>query len=151
MGEQVMVVGAEGFPASYTSLREALARAARIGAQLHAVRSGTPVVASRWEAAATGEPVPAEAEHKARAERELTQVVAAALVPVPEATTRVAARHSVVRGSAGPVLVGEADGADLPVVGQGPRVAGLLRRSVSARDQPNTGRSPRSPPGGHGA
>jgi nucleotide-binding universal stress UspA family protein len=61
MGEQVVVVGVDGSPASYTALRWALAHAARIGAQVRAVRCWTPIVARRWEAALTGEPVPSEA------------------------------------------------------------------------------------------
>ncbi len=132
MGQQIVAVGVDGSPASYTALRWALAHAARIGAQVHAVRCWTPVVARRWEAEVTGEPVPPEAEQKARAERELAQVVAAALARVPDATTRVAVRQSVVRGPAGPVLAEEADGAALLVVGHyGPRATGLWHRSVS--------------------
>ncbi|MGH3975383.1 MAG: universal stress protein [Pseudonocardiaceae bacterium] len=131
MGEQVVVVGVDGSPASYTALRWALAHAARIGAQVDAVRCWTPVVAKSWEAAVTGEPVPPEAVQEARAERELVQVVAAALARIPDGTARIAVRQRVVRGSAGPVLVGEADGADLLVVGHGPRATGLLHRSVS--------------------
>jgi nucleotide-binding universal stress UspA family protein len=131
MGEQVVVVGVDGSPASYTALRWALAHAARIGAQVHAVRGWTPVVARRWEAEVTGEPVPAEPEQEVRAERELEQVVAAALARIPGGATPIAVRRSVVRGSAGPALVGEADGAALLVVGHGPRASGLLHRSVS--------------------
>ncbi|MDQ4011553.1 MAG: universal stress protein [Actinomycetota bacterium] len=131
MGEQVLVVGVDGSPASYTALRWTLERATRIGAQVRAVRCWMPIVARRWEAAVTGEPVPPEAEQQARAERELTQVVAAALARIPDGATRVAVRQRVTRGPAGPVLVDESDGADLLVVGHGPRVAELLHRSVS--------------------
>jgi len=131
MGQSVVVVGVDGSPASYTALQWALAHATRIGAQVRAVRCWTPVVAKRWEAAVTGEPVPPEAEQQARAKRELAQVVAAALARVPGGSMRVAVRHSVVRGSAGPGLVGAADGTDLLVVGHSPRVTELLHRSVS--------------------
>ncbi|MGH3976419.1 MAG: universal stress protein, partial [Pseudonocardiaceae bacterium] len=61
MSHQVVMVGVDGSPASYTALRWALARAACIGAQVHAVRCWMPVVARGWEAAVTGEPVPPEA------------------------------------------------------------------------------------------
>ncbi len=132
MGEQVVVVGVDGSPASYTALRWALERAMCIGAQVRAVRCWMPIVARRWEAAITGEPVPPEAEQQARAERELALVVAAALARVPNGATRVAVRQTVTRGPAGPVLVREADGADLLVVGHGPRATELLHRSVSA-------------------
>ena len=131
MGEQAVVVGVDGSPASYTALRWALAHAARIGAQVRAVRCWTPIVARRWEAAVTGEPVPPQAVQQARAERELAQVVAAALARVPDGATRVAVRQRVVRGLAGPVLAGEAHGAALLVVGHGPRATELRHRSVS--------------------
>ena len=131
MGGPVVVVGVDGSPASYTALRWALAHAARIGAQVRAVRCWTPIVAKRWEAEVTGEPVPPEAEQKARAERELAQVVAAALARVPDGAARVAVRQSVARGSAGPALVDEANGAALLVVGHGPRATELRHRSVS--------------------
>ncbi len=131
MGGPVVVVGVDGSPASYTALRWALAHAARIGAQVRAVRCWTPIVAKRWEAAVTGEPVPPEAEQKARAERELAQVVAAALARVPDGAARVAVRQSVARGSVGPALVDEANSAALLVVGHGPRVTELRHRSVS--------------------
>jgi nucleotide-binding universal stress UspA family protein len=131
MGEQVVVVGVDGSPASYTALRWALAHAPHIGAQVRAVRCWTPIVASRWEAAVTGEPVPPEAVQEARAERELVQVVAAAVARVPVGAAQVAVRQSVVRGPAGPVLVSKADGATLLVVGHGPRATELLHRSVT--------------------
>ena len=79
MGEQVVVVGVDGSPASYTALRWALAHAARISAQVRAVRCWMPIVASRWEAAVTGEPMPSEAVQETRAARELAQAVAAAM------------------------------------------------------------------------
>ena len=62
MGQPVVVVGVDGSPASYTALRWALAHAARIGAQVRAVRCWTPIMAKRWGAEVTGEPVPPEAE-----------------------------------------------------------------------------------------
>ncbi|HEX8761960.1 MAG TPA: universal stress protein [Pseudonocardiaceae bacterium] len=49
MGEPVVVVGVDGSPASYTALRWVLAHAARIGAQVRAVRCWTPIVAKRWK------------------------------------------------------------------------------------------------------
>jgi nucleotide-binding universal stress UspA family protein len=130
MSEQ-LVVGVDGSPGSYTALRWALACAAHIDAEVHAVRCWMPVAARGWEAAVTGEPVPPEAEQEARTERELAQVVAAALARVPDGAARVAVRQSVIRGPVGPGLVGEAYGADLLVVGHGPRVTELLHRSVS--------------------
>jgi nucleotide-binding universal stress UspA family protein len=131
MREQPVVVGVDGSPASYTALRWALSCAARTGAQVCATRCWMPVVARGWEAVVIAEPVPPEAEQEARAERELAEVVAAALARVPDGAAGVAVRQRVVRGPAGPVLVAEADGADLLVVGHGPRVAELLHRSVS--------------------
>jgi nucleotide-binding universal stress UspA family protein len=131
MGEQAVVVGVDGSPASYTALRWALAHAARIGAPLRAVRAWTPIMARRWEAAVTGEPVPSPAVQQAQAERELAQVVAAAVARVPSGATRVAVRQRVARGLAGPVLTGEANGAALLVVGHGPRATELRHRSVS--------------------
>ena len=131
MGAQVVVVGVDGSPASYTALRWALAHAAGTGAQVRAVRCWTPIVAKRWEAAVTGEPVPSEAVQEARAERELAQVVAAALARVPSGAAQVAVRQRVARGLAGPVLAREADGAALLVVGHGPRATELRHRSVS--------------------
>ncbi|MGH3944659.1 MAG: universal stress protein [Pseudonocardiaceae bacterium] len=128
---ELVVVGVDGSPASYTALRWALGFAGRTGARVHAVRCWLPVVARGWEAAVTSEPVPPPAEQQARAERELTEVVAAALARVPDGSTRVAVRQRVARGPAGPALVGAADGAALLVVGHGLRVAELLHRSVS--------------------
>jgi nucleotide-binding universal stress UspA family protein len=128
---ELVVVGVDGSPASYTALRWALEYAGRTGARVRAVRCWLPVVARRWEAAVTAEPVPPYAEQEARAERELVDIVTAALAQVPAGSAHVAVRRSVVRGPAGPVLVAEAAGADLLVVGHGPRVAELLHRSVS--------------------
>ena len=130
MSEQ-LVVGVDGSPASYTTLRWVLAHAGHTGAQVHAVRCWTPVVAKGWEAAITGEPVPPETEQQARAKRELAQLVAAALAWVPDGSMRVAVRHSVVRGSAGPGLVGEADGCRPASCRPQPTVSELLHRSVS--------------------
>lgn len=75
--------------------------------------------------------MPPIAEQEARAERELAQVVAAALARVTNAATRVTVRHKVVRGPAGPVLISQAVGADLLVVGHGHRSIDMLHRSVS--------------------
>lgn len=90
-----------------------------------------PVLARGWEAAVTSEPVPSLAEQEARAERELAEVVMAALVRVPRGATRVAVRQKVVRGLAGSGLVTQATGADLLVVGHSPRSIEMLHRSVS--------------------
>ena len=80
MGEQLLVVGVDGSPASHTGLVWALTRAQRTGARVHAIRCWMPVLVKAWEAAVTGEPVPPVAEQRARAERELAQIVAAAWV-----------------------------------------------------------------------
>jgi nucleotide-binding universal stress UspA family protein len=130
MGE-LLVVGVDGSPASYTALRWALAYAEHTGARVRAVRGWMPVVAKGWEATVTGEPVPSHAVQQARAEGELAEVVAAALAWAPEAMARVAVQQVVVRGPAGPVLVSQAAGADLLVVGHGPRATEMLHRSVS--------------------
>lgn len=58
MGEQVVVVGVDGSPASYTALRWALGYVGRTGGRLRAVRCFRPVAVPAWEAAVTGEPVP---------------------------------------------------------------------------------------------
>jgi nucleotide-binding universal stress UspA family protein len=129
MSEQLVVVGVDGSPASYTALRWTLAHAGRTGAQVCAVRCWTPVLARGWEAAVTAQPVPPIIEQKARAERELAQVVAAALARVPTHSTQVQQR--AVRGPAGPGLVSEAAGADLLVVGHGHRSLEMLHRSVT--------------------
>jgi nucleotide-binding universal stress UspA family protein len=131
MSEQLVVVGVDGSPASYTALRWALAHAARAGARVCAVRCWTPVLARGWEAAVTAAPVPPIAEQEARAQRELAQVVAAALARVPIRATQVAVVQRVVRGPAGSGLVSQATGADLLVVGHGPRSIEMLHRSVS--------------------
>ncbi|MDQ2881466.1 MAG: universal stress protein [Actinomycetota bacterium] len=111
MSEQLVVVGVDGSPASYTALRWALAHSERTGAQ--------------------GEPVPPNAEREARAERELGQVVTAAMAWVPKEAMRVAVLERVVRGPAGPMLVSHAVSADLLVVGHGPRSIEMTHRSVS--------------------
>ncbi len=131
MSEPLVVVGVDGSPASYTALRWALVHAGSTGARVCAVCCWMPVLVKVWEAAVTAEPVPSPAAQEARAQRELTQVVAAALARVPDGAARVAVRQRVVRGPAGPVLVANADGADLLVVGHGPRVTELLHRSVT--------------------
>ncbi len=131
MSEQLVVVGVDGSPASFTALRWALAHAGRTGAQVCAVRCWTPVFARGWEAAVTGEPVSPDSAQKARAERELGQVVTAAMAWVPEGAMRVGVRERVVRGPAGPVLISQAASADLLVVGHGPRSIELTHRSVS--------------------
>jgi nucleotide-binding universal stress UspA family protein len=127
--EKLLVVGVDGSPSSYTALRWALESAGRTGARVRAIRCWTPVFRARgWEAAVTGSVPPAE--QQAHARRELAQVMAAALLWIPE-SRQVAVEQKVVRGPAGPMLVAHADGADLLVVGHGPRVAELLHRSVS--------------------
>jgi nucleotide-binding universal stress UspA family protein len=134
MSEQIVVVGVDGSPASYTALRWALRHVGRTGGQVRAIRCLRPVAVPAWEAAVTGEPVPASAEQQVRAERELDQIVAAALVRVRDGAQRVAVRRRVVHGPAGPVLVAEAGGAALLVVGSHGhrRLTELAHRSVSA-------------------
>ena len=116
MSEQIVVVGVDGSPASYTALRWALWHVGCTGGQLRAVRCFRPVAVPRWEAAVTGEPVRASAEQQAQAQRELDQVVEAAMLRVTNEAARVAQRR-VVHGLAGPALVAEASGAALLVVG----------------------------------
>jgi len=134
MSEQVVVVGVDGSPASFTGLRWALAYARHTNARVCAVRCWEPVPAARWESAVTAEPVPPSAKQQAQAERELGEVVAAALVHAPNGEARVVVRQRVACGPAGPMLVAEADGAALLVVGSHAhrRISGLLRRSVSS-------------------
>jgi hypothetical protein len=67
----------------------------------------------------------------ARAQRQLAEIVSAALIRVPKCAAGVDLGQKVLRGPAGPGLVCSAIGADLLVVGHGPRVAELLHRSVS--------------------
>jgi nucleotide-binding universal stress UspA family protein len=116
MSEQVVVVGVDGSPASYTGLRWALTHAGNTGGQVRAIRCWQPMSPLGREAAVTGEPVPPSAEQQTRVERELDQIVAAALGQTPEAA-QVALRRRVARGPAGPVLVAETDGAALLIVG----------------------------------
>lgn len=116
MSDEVVVVGVDGSPASYTALRWALVHAGNTGGRVHAIRCWQPISAMRWEAAVTGEPVPPGAEQQARVERELAQIEAAAVRQTPEAA-QVAVRCSVARGPAGPTLVAEADSAALLIVG----------------------------------
>ncbi|MGH3906302.1 MAG: universal stress protein [Pseudonocardiaceae bacterium] len=132
MSEHMLVVGVDGSPPSYTALRWALGYAGPISARVRAVRCWTPIVARRWEAAVTAEPVPLHAEQEARAERELGEVVAAALARLPGGLTRVAVQRTVARGTVGPALVAAAAGADLLVVGHNHRYpTDMLHRSVS--------------------
>lgn len=105
MSEQIVVVGVDGSPASFTGLRWALAHAGRSSAQVRAIRCWEPVSAPRWESAVTAEPVSPSAKQQARAERELDEVVAAALAQVPDCGARVVVQQRVARGPAGPVLV----------------------------------------------
>lgn len=114
MGEQTVVVGVDGSPASFTALRWALWHVGRTGGQVRAVRCFRPVAVPRWEAVVAGEPVRARAEQQVQAQRELDQVVAAALLQV---TNPVTLRSQVVHGLAGPALVAEASRAGLLVVG----------------------------------
>ncbi|MGH3774673.1 MAG: universal stress protein [Pseudonocardiaceae bacterium] len=131
MGELVVVVGVDGSPASYTALRWALGYAGGGGVRIRAVRCWMPVLARGWEAAVTGEPVPPEAEQQARAERELGQVVAAALARIPTGVTRVGVQQRVVRGPPGPGLVSRTAGVHLLVIGHGGHRS-MLHRSVSS-------------------
>jgi nucleotide-binding universal stress UspA family protein len=117
MSEQVVVVGVDGSPGSYTALRWALGHVGRTGGQLRAVRCFRPVSMPRWEAEVTGKPVPASAEQQVQAQRELDQVVEAALLRVTSQAAPVAVQRRVVHGLAGPALVAEAGGAALLVVG----------------------------------
>ena len=134
MSEQVVVVGVDGSPASFTGLRWALAHAGRTNAQVCAVRCWEPVSAPRWESAVTAEPVSPNAKERARVERELNQVVEAARAQVPDGGVQVVVRQRVACGPAGPILVAEADGAALLVVGSHAhrRIVELLRQSVSS-------------------
>lgn len=131
MNEQLVVVGVDGSPASYTALRWTLTYAGRAAARVRAVRCWTPLLARGWEAAVTAEPVPSITEQRARAERELAQVVAAALARVGTGARQVAVQQTIVRGPAGSGLVAQAADADLLVVGHGARAIEMLHRSVS--------------------
>ncbi|MGH3978114.1 MAG: universal stress protein [Pseudonocardiaceae bacterium] len=133
MSDEV-VVGVDGSPSSYAGLRWALARAGQTGGGVRAVRCWEPVFATAWEAAVTAAPVPPSAAQEARAERELAAIVAAALGQASDGGKQVVVRCRVARGRPGPVLVAEADGATLLVVGShGHRPAtGLLLGSTSS-------------------
>jgi nucleotide-binding universal stress UspA family protein len=131
MGEQLLVVGVDGSPASHTGLVWALTRAQRTGARVRAIRCWTPVLVKAWEAAVTGEPVPPVAEQRARAQRQLARVVAAAWVWVPDAVGQVDVEQKVLYGLAGPTLVSAAVNAELLIVGHGHHMIDLRRRSVS--------------------
>ncbi|MEA2202817.1 MAG: hypothetical protein QOI89_3522 [Solirubrobacteraceae bacterium] len=118
---------------------------------MRVVRCWQPVYATVWEAAVTGEPVPSIAAQQVRSERELAQIVAAALGQSPAA-----ALGSVARGLAGRVLVAVAAGAALLVVGSHGhrRIHDLLAESTTpycaARDVPRSWSFPRPwPPAGH--
>ncbi len=131
MGEQLLVVGIDGSPASHTGLVWALARAERTGARVRAIRCWMPVMFKAWEAAVTAEPVAPVSEQRARAERELAQVVAAAWLWVPEAIGRVDVEQKVIYGLPGPTLVSAAADAELLIVGHGHHVIDMMHRSVS--------------------
>lgn len=133
MSEQLVVVGVDGSPASFTALRWALAHAVRIGAAVRTVRCWTPVSTNGWETAVTAEPVPPCAVQETRTERELADVVEAACRQVPGGAAQIAVRRRVVRGPTGPMLVAEAHGAAMLVVGSHGhrRITELLHRSVS--------------------
>lgn len=131
MGEQLLVVGVDGSPASHTGLVWALTRAQRTGARVRAIRCWMPVLVKAWEAAVTGEPVPPVTEQRARAERQLAQIVAAAWVWVPNAVGQVDVEQKVLYGLAGPTLVSAAANAELLIVGHGYHMIDLRHRSVS--------------------
>ncbi|HYZ35821.1 MAG TPA: universal stress protein [Pseudonocardiaceae bacterium] len=102
-----------------------------MGARVRGIRCWMPVLVKGWEEAVTAEPVPPLVEQQARAEQELAQVVAAALMRAPNEAGWVAVKQTVIRGPAGPTLVSQAADADLPVVGHGRRLIEMLHRSVS--------------------
>ena len=131
MIDEVVVVGVDGSPASYTGLRWALAHAGNTSSRVPAICCWQPM--SRWKAAVTAEPVPPVVQQQARAEREREQILAAALLRVPTGTQRVAVRCKVVRGRAGQILIAEAGEATLLVVGSRDqrRLVDLAHGSVS--------------------
>lgn len=131
VSDQLVVVGVDGSPASFTALRWVLACRRRPGVRLRAIRCWTPVLAPGWDAAVTARPVPTIAEQEAQASRELAEVVAAAQTWMPGNAARVAVHQQVVRSPAGPGLVSQAAGADLLVVGHRRRSIEVLHRSVS--------------------
>lgn len=131
MSKQRVVVGVDGSPASFTALRWVLACRRRAELRLRAVRCWAPVLARGWEAVVTAQPVPTVAEQEAQAQRELNEIVAAALAWTPHAVPRVVVEQRVVRSPAGPGLVSQAADADLLVVGHGHHSMEMLHRSVS--------------------
>jgi nucleotide-binding universal stress UspA family protein len=131
VSEQLVVVGVDGSPASFTALRWVLACHRGTDVRLRAVRCWTPVLAPGWEAAVKAQSVPTVAEQEAQATRELAQVVAAALAWIPAGAARIAVQQQVVCSPAGPGLVSQATGADLLVVGHCRRSIEVLHRSVS--------------------
>jgi nucleotide-binding universal stress UspA family protein len=131
MGEQLIVVGVDGSRASHTGLVWALTRGQRTGARVRAIRCWMPVLVKAWEAAVTGEPVAPVAEQRARAQRELARVVAAAWAWVPDAVGQVDVEQKVLYGLAGPTLVSAAANAELLIVGHRHHMIDLRHRSVS--------------------
>src|SRR5919206_1892988 len=95
-----------------------------MGARVRGIHCWMPVLVKGWEEAVPAEPVPPLAEQQARAEHELAQVVAAALMRAPDETGRVALERKVMRGPAGPTLIAQAADADLLVVWARPPVDG---------------------------
>ncbi|MDQ4012072.1 MAG: universal stress protein [Actinomycetota bacterium] len=134
MSDGGIVVGVDGSPASYTGLRWAMVHAGHIGGHVRAVRCWQPVSVKSWRAAVTAEPVPPSAEQYALAERELAQVVAAAALGQAPEAAHVAVQRRVARGAAGSVLVTEAEGAALLVVGSHGhrRIHDVLAESTSS-------------------
>lgn len=114
MNKQLVVVGVDGSPASFTALRWALGYVERTAARLRAVRCFRPVAVPAWEAAVTGEPVPPVAAQRLRGDRELDQIVTGALLWT---TQEAHVRCRVVDGPVGPGLVAEARHAALLVLG----------------------------------
>jgi nucleotide-binding universal stress UspA family protein len=130
MRERVVVVGVDGSPASYNALRWALSHPRCAAVRVRAIRCWMPVLARVWEAALTDQPVPPISALQAQAERELADVVAAA-VTRERLSPEVTVDQEVIRGPAGPVLVAQAGDADLLVVGHARRLVEIRHRSVS--------------------
>jgi nucleotide-binding universal stress UspA family protein len=130
MRERVVVVGVDGSPASYNALRWALSYSRYVAGRVRAIRCWMPVLARVWEATLTDQPVPPISALQAQAERELADVVTAAVTherPSPTVTVE----QEVIRGPAGPALVAQASAADLLVVGHARRLVEIRHRSVS--------------------